>query len=421
MNSHIEHVEREILRLVIEGADLHSVLARTCLLLEQLLQEAKCSILLVDPTGTSLLPGAAPSLAAEYTEALRGLPIGPDVGCCGTALATGKTIITENIATDPKWVKFKDLAELHHLAACWSIPLFDVRRRPIGTFAIYHTRPHCPTPAELAITQELSGIVSVAIAWQVDRDELVRARISAASANEAKSFFLTQMSHELRTPLNAILGFSDAMRLGVLGPLGSERYRQYAEHIHRSGELLSTLVDGLLDLSRLESGQLLARSEQFRLETLLRECIANFTTPTSVPIAAIHCQETEADLEIVGDRTALARVFINLLSNAVRHTPAQGAIDITWTRGASGIRIRVRDNGEGIPKETLAHLGKPFVRQTNRQGTGHNGSGLGIYISRSIIELHGGHLEIESELGVGTTVTVELPVAQASIGRTGSP
>ncbi len=409
MNTQLEQAEREILRLVIEGADLVSILTRTCLQLEHFLPGAKCSILLVDPTGSCLLPGAAPNLPATYTEALRGLPIGPDVGCCGTAVATGRTVVTTSIAADPKWEKFKHLASRCHLASCWSIPLFDMRQKPLGTFAVYHSEPHDPPPDELLVARELSSVVSVAIAWQSDRDALMQSRSEAADANQAKSFFLAQMSHELRTPLNAILGFSDAMRASMFGPLGSARYREYAEHIHQSGVLLLTMVDGLLDLSRLESGQLEARSEQFEVETLVKECVATFMAPNSVPAPAIEYEGSEIGIEIIYDRASLARAVINLLSNAVRHTDETGKIVIHWRRSPEGLSILFKDNGSGISPETLAQLGKPFVRHRPKGAGPPVGTGLGIYICRSIIELHGGNLKIASEPGLGTEVTLHIP------------
>lgn len=271
------------------------------------------------------------------------------------------------------------------------------------------------------MAKELSSIVSVAIAWQSDRDALVQSRSEAANANQAKSFFLTQMSHELRTPLNAILGFSDTMRAGVFGPLGSARYREYAEHIYQSGVLLLTMVDGLLDLSRLESGQLEARSEQFDVETLIEECVATFMAPSSTLTPTIECEGNEIGIEIIYDRASLARAIINLLSNAVRHTDVAGKIVIRWRRSPEGLGISFKDNGSGISPETLLQLGKPFVRHRPKSAGAANGTGLGIYICRSIVELHGGRLQIASEPGFGTEVTVHIPPERVVPSRVSLP
>src|SRR5581483_571421 len=125
------------------------------------------------------------------------------------------------------------------------IPLLDEARKPLGTFAVYRRRPHRPPEREMDVARVFSNAVTIAIKRQADRDALVGAHRLAVQANNAKSEFLAQMSHELRTPLNAIIGFSDAMRCRVFGPLGAEQYERYADHINKSGKMLAGLIDGL--------------------------------------------------------------------------------------------------------------------------------------------------------------------------------
>ncbi len=409
-------MERELLGLVTKGAPLSTVLSAACLILEKRVPQGVCSIMLVDPQGTSLVPGAAPSLPVEYCEALVGLPIGPEVGSCGTAVATRKIVICAEIATDPKWAAFRDLAAKHGLRACWSIPLFDVNHNAIGAFAVYHHAPHYPLQSELQAALELSDTVAIAIAWQIDRDALFRAQQAADRANEAKSAFLAQMSHELRTPLNAILGFSDAMRMEALGPLGAPKYKQYVQHIHGSGELLLEMVNGLLDLARVEAGQAEVRHEQFGFATLLDECIAYFRTPGQM-IPNINACSVCADVRVTGDRPALLRVMLNLLSNAIRHTSPAGNIFINCSLTGSGFTVVVRDSGTGIPREHMDRIGQPFVRVNNAPGAATIGSGLGLFISRSILERHGGSLHLESEEGQGTSAIIHLPLSRVERAR----
>ncbi len=407
----IEDAQKEILALVASGTDLTSVLARTCLLLETFIPNARCSIMLVDEDRRCLVPGAAPSMPEEYIGALHGLPIGPDIGSCGTAAATGKTVITADIAQDPKWSSAWELTARFGLAACWSIPLFDVKQRCIGTFAVYHHHPHAPPPDELQAAMDFSNTVSIAIAWQKDRDTLLKAQSAAEAASAAKSTFLAQMSHDLRTPLNAIIGFADVIRVDFFGAAGASRYRQYAGHIHASGKLLLSLVDSLLDLSRIEAGQLETRTETFELAELLQDCLETIQRSASETALPIQIAELPPGLELVGDRTAIARVILNLLSNAVRHTPSAGSIVIEATASREDLVIACADTGAGIPKELIGHLGKPFLR-SKTGGRNDNGSGLGLYISRSIIEHHGGVLDIQSDEGHGTTVRLWLPAAR---------
>jgi two-component system cell cycle sensor histidine kinase PleC len=410
----IEQAQKEILALVAAGTDLTSVLVRTCLLLEVFIPDARCSIMLVDEEGGCLIPGAAPSMPGEYIKAIHGLPIGPNVGCCGTAVATGKTVITENIATDQKWSTAWELTARFGLKACWSIPLFDIQHRCIGTFAVYHDHPHAPPLDELRVATDFSSTVSIAIAWQKDRYALVKSQNSANAANIAKSTFLAQMSHELRTPLNAIIGFADVIRIDFFGPAGADRYRQYAEHIHFSGKLLLSLVDSLLDLSRIEAGQLETRSETFGLSELLKDCVESIQISSPETALPVRIADLPPGLEIIGDRSAIARVVLNLLSNALRHTPATGSITLKTKASIDGLTIACVDTGAGIPKELIGQLGKPFVRPKSAEKN-YNGSGLGLFISRSIIERHGGMLRIQSDEGHGTTVTIRLPAQRYRI------
>ncbi|MGE3476117.1 MAG: GAF domain-containing sensor histidine kinase [Rhodospirillaceae bacterium] len=407
----IEDAQKEILALVASGKDLTSVLVRTCLLLETFIPGARCSIMLVDEDKRCLIPGAAPSMPEEYIKALHGLPIGPDIGACGTAVATGKTVITEDIARDPKWSIAWEITARFGLAACWSIPLFDVEQRCIGTFAVYHDHPHAPPPSELQVAMDFSNTVSIAIAWQKDRDTLLKSQSAAEAASTAKSTFLAQMSHDLRTPLNAIIGFADVIRVDFFGAAGAGRYRQYAEHIHASGKLLLSLVDSLLDLSRIEAGQLETRTETFGLAELLQDCRETIQRSAPETVLPIRIAETPAGLELIGDRPAIARVILNLLSNAVRHTPSTGSILIETTVSGEDLIIACTDTGAGIPQELIGHLGKPFLR-AKTGSRNDNRSGLGLYISHSIIAHHGGVLDIQSDEGCGTTVRIWLPAAR---------
>ena len=370
--------------------------------------------MLVDEENRLLVPGAAPSMPVEYIKAIHGLPIGPDIGCCGTAVATGKTVITENIATDPKWSIAWELTARFGLAACWSIPLFDIKHICVGTFAVYHDHPHLPPQDELKVAMDLSSTVSIAIAWQRDRDALLKSQNVAQAANTAKSAFLAQMSHDLRTPLNAIIGLADVIRIDFFGPEGGSRYRQYAEHIHASGKLLLSLVDSLLDLSRIEAGQIESRSETFSVAELVQDCVETIHASTSDSVPPIHVGDLPPGLQIVGDRSALARVILNVLSNALRHTPSSGSVFLKAGVSADGLMLTCEDTGAGIPKELLAQLGKPFLRPKTGDRN-HNGSGLGIYISRSIVEHHGGTLRIKSDEGCGTAVSMTFPAERIRI------
>jgi two-component system cell cycle sensor histidine kinase PleC len=401
--------EHDVVSAVAHGRDLADILEVSCRKFEELDPSSKCSILLLDASRTKLRKGAAPSLPAAYSDALQDLPIGPDVGCCGTAAYTRQTVVTYDIATDPKWVKFRDLALSHGLASCWSIPLLDESRAAVGTFAIYHHAPHQPSGAEVGAATVMSDAVAVAIARRRDHERLVEARLEAESANIAKSNFLTHLSHEFRTPLNAIIGFADLLASPSHPAQSAERTREYARNIGDSGKLLLELIDGLLDLARVEAGQVAIDDEVFDVAEVLVQCLGMIraTTPLSGPRLVFDNQAPGVSL--TADRRAVIRMALNLLSNGVKFTAPDGAVTLVLSVGDAGLVIRVLDDGPGIAADDLPRLGMPFTRSTRNTARRVSGTGLGLFITRSLIELHGGRLVISNRDGGGADAAVIFP------------
>ena len=233
----------------------------------------------------------------------------------------------------------------------------------------------------------------------------------AESANKAKSEFLANMSHELRTPLNAIIGFSEMMLQATFGPLGSERYDEYMNDIHNSGTHLLTLINDILDMSKIEAGRFKLDSENADIEPIISETLRTLTPQAQekdVSVTADIAPKLHGDI----DRRAIRQVFLNILSNAVKFTPSGGHINVLGYQQGDSLVFIIADTGVGIPEEAIAKLGQPFEQVENQFTKTHAGSGLGLAISRSLVELHGGKLEIASKEGKGTTVTVTLPVTQ---------
>ena len=401
--------EQNIVTAVLNNTNLHQILTLACGYFEALVPDGLCSVLLLDPTRRRLRTGAAPSLPSTYTDALHDLVIGPDVGSCGTAIYTRKTVITKDIRRDPRWNQFHELAATHGLAACWSIPLFDGNREPLGSFAIYHRVPHYPAEQEIEVAKVFSNAVAVAIERRNEHSLLIEARLSAETASTAKSEFLTHMSHELRTPLNAIIGFSDAMLSGVFGPLGSNRYGEYARDIHVSGKLLLDIIDGILDVARIEAGKFTLKEEVFQIAPLIYECVRWVKRPDGAAAPRITVHISQPTVHLTADRQAIVRVVLNLLSNALKFTLADGVIEVGVEIDNEDLMLSISDTGIGISEEDLANIGKPFVRAETKHQRYIEGTGLGLFITRSLIELHGGRLEIKSQSGVGTEVRAFFP------------
>jgi two-component system cell cycle sensor histidine kinase PleC len=243
------------------------------------------------------------------------------------------------------------------------------------------------------------------------RDDALKKRFEAEAANASKTAFLANMSHELRTPLNAILGFSEIIAEECFGPVGNERYRDYAGDIHASGAHLLSLINDLLDIAKIEAGRMeisphpLEAGRTFEIALKLIGCKAGEKRQS----LTIHVDPHAPPLH--ADERALKQILINLVSNAVKFTPEGGRIEVEASAARDGgFRILVRDNGPGIPRDKLDKIFAPFSQVDNRYDRQAGGTGLGLALVRGLAELHGGRAWLESEFGHGTTAYVVLPV-----------
>ncbi len=401
----LKDAEQRILRAIVEDVPLPEILDLACRALESVLDNALCSVLLLSRDGKHLTHGAAPHLPRTYSNAIDGVAIGPAVGSCGTAAHTGETVIVEDIATDPLWANYKELALRHALQACWSIPLKSKGGGILGTFATYHRVPHSPTERELNIAWRMAASVAIAIQRKQLYEALIEEKEKAEAASRAKSEFLANMSHELRTPLNAILGFSEAIDHVLLDPA---KTREYARDIHRSGWQLLELINDLLDVGRIESGTAKLNRQRFNLPVNLAEQVdlVRHAFPDAAPIHIDLCADCP---DILVDTRYFRQIILNIVGNAAKFTPASGRIDISVDCTEPGMRLTVADTGPGIPPEIMHDLGQPFRSGEAAYSRKYGGSGLGLYISRNLIQAHGGTLQVESELGRGTRITIGLP------------
>lgn len=240
-------------------------------------------------------------------------------------------------------------------------------------------------------------------------DELQIALAEAERANQAKSEFLATMSHEFRTPLNAILGFSEMLHGQYFGPLGNRNYKEYAKDIHHSGEHLLALVNDILDIAAIEAGKRSINKECFSTLEFAGEALKKLFPIADEKSITMTLGVDDAAGEIFADRRSFVQILLNLVGNALKFTPAGGAIDVV-VRYEPGVRvISVSDSGIGIPADKLNSITNPFSQTQTDPHLTQSGTGLGLSIVKSLAESHGGDIAIESEIGHGTTVTVTLP------------
>jgi len=266
--------------------------------------------------------------------------------------------------------------------------------------------------AEVGNPMQLVGVLVVLLALNVlTVVSLVSERREAQESDRFKSMFLASASHDLRTPLNAIIGFSDMMRGEVMGPLGAPRYREYVEHIHASGNILLNIVNDILDLSKIEAGRRQLTPAMLDARPVVESCI-ELIGPQAAGGAVTVTMEAGMAPMLFADDVALREILLNLLSNAVAFTPQGGTVTVRIKDAPDGdSMIEVADTGIGMDADGIEVALQPFGQVAHGAEMPQRGTGLGLPIAVRLAEMHGGHLEIESTPGKGTTVRVILPAA----------
>ncbi|MAL78938.1 MAG: hypothetical protein CMN55_07460 [Sneathiella sp.] len=300
------------------------------------------------------------------------------------------------------------LIAAYHIAAIWYNPIpllilmandfFLLTAAGMGVFAAYFQ--------ELAQRRDF-------INMKMLDEERVKSDIlaeKAQAANHSKSEFLAIMSHELRTPLNAIIGFSEILEKEMFGPLGKEQYQEYSHDINVSGQHLLSIINDILDLSKAEAGKLVLQEEEVSIVDTVNSTLRVIRDNAAERGVRLIFDVPSRDHRMIGDPRLLAQVFLNLFSNAVKFTHKGGSVSIGFQSLENGnLQIRIRDTGIGIDPENIEKVFDPFVQIESSMARNYDGTGLGLPLTKNIMELHSGTITLDSRLGEGTVAIVEFP------------
>ncbi|MBR0861068.1 ATP-binding protein [Bradyrhizobium sp. YCK136] len=249
---------------------------------------------------------------------------------------------------------------------------------------------------------------------KLSEQALDQARSAAEAADAAKTRFLATMSHELRTPLNAIIGFSDMIAQEQALMLGAAQRKEYAQLINDSGQHLLSVVNGILDMSKMESGNFEIASEPFAPRASLMHC-CNLLALKARENGIDLITDAPQDLPVMtGDPRAFKQIVLNLVANAIKFTERGGQVSVSAAVSGSHLTLRISDTGVGIAPDDLKRIGAPFFQAGKTYQRRHEGTGLGLSIVKSLVALHLGDLTVQSRLGEGTAVTVKLPLVYTS-------
>ncbi len=279
------------------------------------------------------------------------------------------------------------------------------RQRPSGRYEMF------------GISQDITAVARARDEAHQLSTRLADALRQADYANRTKTEFLANMSHELRTPLNAILGFSEMIERQMFGAI-ADRYVGYAHDIYSSGQHLLELVNDVLDLAKLDAGKLDLRESEIAVSDLVEDCLKLVRGRADAGQVRLSRQLSPGALQLRGDARAVKQVLLNFLSNAVKFTPEGGSVWVTAALDDAGrVCLGVKDSGIGMKPSDVAIALTPFGQIDSKLARKHQGTGLGLPICKSLMELHGGGIAIESEPGVGTTLTAWFPAARAVAER----
>jgi PAS domain S-box-containing protein len=401
--------ERRVLEMIARDAPLEEILEKLVQVVEARFAGLLCSVLLLDEDGQHVRHGAAPSLPKPYTDAIDGLCIGPKVGSCGTAMYRREPVIVTDILQDPLWEAYRDVAAPYGLRACWSTPILAHSGKALGSFAMYYREPRSPSSAEtraLEMSTHLGGIAIERKLAREERERLRQAQADLAHINRVTTMgeLTASLAHEVNQPIAAaVTDANTCLRWLTREQPDLEEAREAASRMAKDATRAAEIISRIRVLFKKGTAQWELLDVNEKIEEMIA-LLRGELTRYSISIRT----ELASDLpQVMGDRVQLQQVFMNLMLNgidAMKEMNAGRELTITSKHGEdSHLLISVSDTGAGLPSQQADKIFNAFFT------TKLHGTGMGLSISRSIVESHGGRLWATGNSPRGATFHFSLP------------
>jgi C4-dicarboxylate-specific signal transduction histidine kinase len=381
--------EKRLLEMIAKGDSRGLILEGACLLVEELATGSLCSILLFDSSTNYLRHGAAPSLPINYAEAIDGIVIGPSVGSCGTAAYRAQPVIVSDIATDPLWTDFRDLALAHGLRACWSTPILSSTNRVLGTFATYYREPRAPSSQELHVVERITHLASIAIEREQGEEVLRQAQADLARVSRVTTMgeLTASLAHEVNQPIGAaVTNANTCIRWLARETPNVEEARAAAMRIVKDGTRAGEIIKRIRQLFQKSTPQ----RELVDINEIVREMIVLLRGEATRCNISVRTELAGELPPVLGDRVQLQQVLMNLMLNGIdAMKDVEGTRELTIKSQQAEneqVLVTVSDTGVGLPAAQAEQIFQAFFT------TKPHGTGMGLRISRSIVESHGGRL-----------------------------
>jgi len=348
---------------------------------------------------------------SDVLERMRKNPLRPGrESITGRALLERKLIHVPDVLADAEY-KRTDLVESDPFRAVAAVPMLR-DGEPLGLITFTRDKPVPFSAKQLELMATFADQAAIAIENIRLLDELRQKSAELEVASRHKSEFLANMSHELRTPLNAIIGFSEVLHENMFGEL-NEKQREYVDDIHHSGRHLLSLINDILDLAKIEAGRMELELSEFAVQAALENSLALIRERAQNHGVELRCEIDPALDTIHADERKFKQVMLNLLSNAVKFTPNGGTVSVQAKKNGALLSVSVTDTGAGIAPEDHTAAFEEFKQVGNDHARKAEGTGLGLPLTKRIIELHGGEIRLESALGKGSTFSFTIPLTGA--------